>query len=175
MPPDWYWSETPPAWLAVVFAFTAVVFTAGAYGRERKRDREEQASHIGVWPYKARPGLAAFELVNSSSGPVWEVVVFAYAWNRPAGADNETWESQAFDVGVTPPYGKPRVFYTGAAWPGGNVTSGYNYAVSFRDSANRHWYRTRKGELHRGKFPDRKHPCFKDLRLTKSPPQGELR
>jgi len=148
---DWWLSDSPPTWFAFLGAAIAVTYTYKEHKRSVARDVEEQASRVAVWPNKANPNIAGFGLINSSPGPVSSVVVYAYSW--PAGDDARRTLSK-YDVGATPPYGEPRFFFTGAPLTGDHSTSGYNYALSFRDSRNRDWHRTKKGELRRGQFPD---------------------
>src|SRR3712207_80686 len=83
-------------------------------------------------------------------------MVYAYRWvdeGDGVGHGKSKPTGLKFDVGVTPPFGEPRYFSTDDLKLVDYTTSGYVFAMEFRDSINRHWYRTRRGFLHAGYYP----------------------
>jgi hypothetical protein len=150
---DWWASEIPPTWFAVLFAAAAAYIAWRTYRRERRRDEAQQASLVTIWPDKDRRDNPRFAVLNGSSAPVWSLVVFPHYWDRTKkGVPHQ--RRPAIDVGVTPPSGTPRYFDTGLDAVDYDKT-GYLFAVEFRDSANETWHRTPGGVLGRGLYPER--------------------
>jgi hypothetical protein len=139
------WGDVP-TWLATAFAGIAAVFAYRAIALEFGRERQAQASKVGVWSVDGEGETEPhFALRNASELPVYETSVYVF--------DEDFDETlvpvlQVF-LGALAPSLEPVVWPTAAGEP----SRRYRYGVAFTDAAGKAWHRDATGRLREGELP----------------------